>query len=77
MSMQYWPRELTRRLSDRLDFKHDLQDMPDSEIERYLEEKLASIAILDFLSGVSPSDLEQEPELPEAEAEIEAFEADF
>jgi hypothetical protein len=50
--------------------------MPDSEIERYLERKLQAIPILDFLSGVTPSDLEREKELSEAEEEMESLEAE-
>ena len=74
MSMQYWPRELTHRLHKRLGVRHELQDVPDNEIGRYLAGKLSSIPLLDFLSSISLADLEEEAELPKAEEEIEAFE---
>jgi hypothetical protein len=72
MSMQYWPRDLVRRLGTQLDFKHELQEMPDSEIGLYLQHSVASIPIQDFLVGVTPADLEVETELPDADEEVEA-----
>lgn len=32
MSMQYWPRDLAKRLGERLNIKHALQTMPDNKI---------------------------------------------
>lgn len=53
MSMQYWPRELARKLGDRLGFQHELQNMRDDQIQPFLRTKLSTIPIQDFLSGVS------------------------
>lgn len=59
MSMQYWPRQLAQLLGERLGIRHELQSMSDREIEPYLESRLASIPIEDFLIGVSIKDLDQ------------------
>ncbi len=53
MSMQYWVRELSRRLRERCGIEHELQNLPDDEIEEYLRQKLNNIAVENFLSGVS------------------------
>lgn len=58
MSMQYWPRDLAKRLEKRLGHKHALCTMSDDRIEDYLQAKLAKIQIQDFLSGVLPDDQE-------------------
>ncbi len=71
MSMQFWPKMLAERLGERLGYQHALQTMPDADIRAYLEQSLASVAIQDFLIGVSPAELEVETELPEAAEEIE------
>jgi hypothetical protein len=57
MSLQFWPRYLARRLHQRLGFEHELLDMPDKEVGQYLAQKLETIPILDFLSGVSMQEL--------------------
>ena len=62
MSMQYWPRDLAKRLEKRLGFKHPLGKMSDGKIEDYLKSRLAKIRIQDFLSGVSAEDSEDEVE---------------
>ena len=59
MSMKYWPRELAQRLGARLGIRHELQNIADNEIDDYLQEKLMGIPVQDFLTGVSPADLEQ------------------
>lgn len=74
MSMKYWPRELAQRLGKRLGIKHELQKLADNEIGNYLEKKLNIIPVQKFLSGVSPEDLDQDKEIPEAEKEIAPFE---
>jgi hypothetical protein len=74
MSMKYWPRELAQRLGARLGIKHEIQKMADSKISDYLERKLDVIPVQEFLAGVSPADLEQETEMPEAEDQIAPFE---
>ncbi len=71
MSWQRWPKLLAQRLEDRLGYKHELAALPDDQISSYLEQKLAPVAIQDFLIGVSPTDLEVDAALPNAEEEIE------
>jgi hypothetical protein len=71
MSMQYWPQDLARRLGQRLGLEHELQTMPQGEIRDYLNTKLETIPIQDFLSDVSLTDLEKDSELPEVKDEIE------
>jgi len=71
MSMQYWPKLLAQRIGARLGYQHKLQTMPDAEIRQFLERRLASVAIQDFLIGVSSADLEVDTELVEAKEEIE------
>ncbi len=73
MSMKYWPRDLAQRLGARLGIKHELQKMADGKIGDYLERKLDVIPVQEFLVGVSPADLEQEKEMPEAEEQIAPF----
>lgn len=60
MSMQFWPRELAQKLELRLGFRHPLSRMPDARIKSYLQTKLASIQVQDFLSGVSTEQLQAE-----------------
>lgn len=76
MSMQYWPRELAQRLGRRIGFRHELQDMPDAQIEAYLAMKLEAIPVQDFLTGVSLDKLEAEADLPGADEELEDIEAE-
>ncbi|MGI8588779.1 MAG: CfrBI family restriction endonuclease [Chloroflexia bacterium] len=69
MSMQYWPRDVARRLGQRFGFKHELQTMADDKMPEYLASKLAAIQLQDFLVGVSLESLEsnQEPAAEERE----------
>ena len=60
MSMQYWPRDLARRLEQRLGFRHELQSLSDDQIEPYLRTALAAIPIEDFLSSASIAQLSEE-----------------
>lgn len=53
MGMQYWPRELAQPLSARFNFAHELQMLTDAQMSGYLAEKLAPVAIQDFLIGVT------------------------
>jgi hypothetical protein len=73
MSMQYWVRDLARRLGARFGIEHELQNLDNGEIRRYLENRLAAIPVQDFLSGVSTEALiaEAEQEADEASAEDE------
>lgn len=74
MSMQYWPSDLARRMYKRLGYKHELTDMPDEGIDTYLEEKLRTIPIQDFLVGVSGAELSDDAALPSADEQLEAYE---
>ncbi|MBI5292159.1 MAG: CfrBI family restriction endonuclease [Chloroflexi bacterium] len=60
MSMQYWPRDLAKRLEKRVGYIHPLSKMPDGKIEDYLRSKLETIRIQDFLSGVLLNGLESD-----------------
>jgi hypothetical protein len=69
MSWQRWPKLLAQRVEDRLGYTHELSNIPNDQMSKYLEQKLAPVAIQDFLIGVSPADLQ-------ADAEIETEELD-
>jgi hypothetical protein len=53
MSMKYWPKELANRLEARYGYRHELSSMPEHEVASYLESKLKTVAVQDFLAGVS------------------------
>jgi hypothetical protein len=74
MSMKYWPRELAQRLGARFGIKHELQKLADNKISDYLEKKLKTIPVQEFLIGVSSEDLEQDREIPDAENQMAPFE---
>ena len=76
MSMQYWVRELSQLLGQRLGFNHELQTMSDDDIEPYLKAQLEKIAVQDFLSDVSLENLVEATnnDLPSAEDEIDDME---
>jgi len=67
MSMQFWVRELAQKLGARLGVRHDLQTKSDDAIGGYLQERLSSLPVQDFLSGVSVEELEEEAEQVEGE----------
>ncbi len=73
MSMQYWPRELAQKLGLRLGLRHELQTMADNEMSAYLAEKLRTIPVQDFLSGISPEELEAESEGLAVMSEMDEF----
>lgn len=52
MSMQYWPRDLAQRLGKRFGLKHELQTMSDSKVKEYLTQKVAKLAVQDFVNPV-------------------------
>lgn len=56
MSLRFRPRDLARRLHNRFNYRHELVDMSDDEISRYLSSRLEEIPIQDFVAGVSASD---------------------
>lgn len=62
MSMQFWVKDLAKKLGKRVGLVHELQTMDDSKISSYLEKKLASIHVEEFLSGVSVKELEDDTE---------------
>lgn len=70
MSMQYWPRDLAQRLQARTRYRHELSRLSDSQMSAYLEQRLQTIPIQDFLQGVSVADLAPEAALPDAADEI-------
>jgi hypothetical protein len=74
MSMKFWPKELAQKLGNRVGIKHKLQALPDRDISEYLARQLATISVQDFLVGVSPEELEQDAEMPEADDELESYE---
>ncbi len=74
MSWQRWPKLLAQRIEERLGYQHELTTLPDDQLSGYLERKLAPVPIQDFLIGVSPTDLQIDTALPDAEEEIEGEE---
>jgi len=64
MSMKYWPKELAIKLNEGLGLDHVLCNMPESEIEVYLREKLKTIELQNFLGGlnIGDEDIEEEQE---------------
>ena len=60
MSMQYWPRELSRKLGERFGFKHPMQNMNDAELQEYLNKSVSEIPVQEFLNNVTVEELEQE-----------------
>lgn len=51
MSAAYWPQQVARELNRVLGFKHDLVDMEESKIEKFLETRLKQTPLEDFISG--------------------------
>lgn len=52
MSMKYWPKELAYKMKLTLGLEHKLLKMPDEMIAQYLEDKIKTINILDFLNNI-------------------------
>lgn len=63
MSLRYWVRDLSQRLGERMGIRHELQEMPDEEIEAYLRNRLDQIRVQDFLSGVTAEELQEDAEM--------------
>lgn len=59
MSMQFWVKDLAKRLGNRVGVEHELQTMDDGEILGYLSSQLEGIPVEDFLSDVSIKDLQE------------------
>lgn len=53
MSMQFWALELAQRLQARLGYSAEILSVPENELRDYIEEKLQSIPILNFLSSTN------------------------
>lgn len=50
MSMAFWPREIARKLQDAVGLRHELIDMPTSEISEYLKIRITDVPIEDFIA---------------------------
>ena len=50
MSMAFWPREVAKGLQDAVGLKHELIDMPTSQISDYLKDKMADAPIEQFIA---------------------------
>jgi hypothetical protein len=66
MSLRCWVRDLAQRLGERMGVRHELQTMPDDEIEAYLRDRLDQIRVQDFLSGVTAEELQEDEETIDA-----------
>lgn len=62
MSLRYWVRDLARILGERMGIRHELQTVPDDEIEEYLRNRLNRIQVQEFLSGVTTEELQEDAE---------------
>ena len=58
MSAAYWPQQVARELNRVLGFRHDLIDMPPAKIEEYLNRRLSSTPLGNFIG------LSDEPDTP-------------
>jgi hypothetical protein len=77
MSMQYWPKELCNRLTERFGFENEIQKIDDKDLKEYLRNKLGEIKIQDFLNDVTVEDLSEGKEyLPGEEIQTLAAEDD-
>ncbi len=56
MSMAYWPKEIAKVLHEKVGFKHELVNMPDIEIGKFLQTKMADVPLLSFIGMDDPID---------------------
>lgn len=56
MSMAYWPKEIAKVLHEKVGFKHELVNMPDNEIGKFLQRKMADVPLLSFVGMNDPID---------------------
>lgn len=49
MSMQFWALDLAKKLKTRLGYEAEILTVPENQIRSYMEQKLKSVPILDFL----------------------------
>jgi len=52
MSMVYWPKLVAIELNKKLGFNHDLVNMPDSRVQRYLKDKILEVPLESFITKV-------------------------
>lgn len=50
MSMQFWPKELAQRIQVRLGYESEILRIPDAKLSEFLESKIRSVPLLDFLN---------------------------
>ncbi len=67
MSLRFWPRDLARRLRNQFNYRHELAEMSDDEISRYLSSKIEEIPIQEFVAGMSASDISRHSAAEERE----------
>jgi hypothetical protein len=62
MSMQFWAVELAKRLKNRLGYSAEILSIPEDNLRDYLEQKMKSIPILDFLhtTNINPRFVREE-----------------
>ncbi len=60
MSMQYWVRSLACKLRERFNIEHEVQKLDNGDIRLYLQQRLATIPVQEFLSGISTEILTEE-----------------
>lgn len=56
MSMAYWPKEIAKVLHEKVGFNHGLVNMPDNEIGKFLQRKMADVPLLSFVGMNDPID---------------------
>ncbi len=71
MSMQYWPKTLCHLLNERFGFKHELQGVPDSELNTYFKERMKAIPVQDFLNTLSLEEVESQGAVSEDEEDYD------
>jgi len=53
MSMAYWPKHVAKVLHEKVGFTHELVDMPDNEIGKFLQRKMTGVPLERFI-GILP-----------------------
>jgi CfrBI restriction endonuclease len=62
MSMQYWVKEVAGKLHERFGIKHEIEQLDNGKVRPYLEDRLSTIPVQDFLTGVSTEAIVEEVE---------------
>ena len=68
MHWAFWPRQLAQKLKERLGFEHPIIEMSDSEVRTFLEEKMKTMPVEDFLSAIFLEELASEQDTDEPES---------